>query len=140
MTSLPSSELSPQSRGRSSTDPLTIHRRGTRRKCDGGAVLSAACAEPPSRRLQPFSRPPSARKWTRPLRGDPVGERMEWRAIPYCSIGRERVRVGPWGQRLTLKGSQRTAELVGELVHVTPEAAKHTAKVLKSALGTDGIG
>jgi hypothetical protein len=39
---------------------------------------------------------------------------------------------------VTMSGTQRMAELVGELVHATPEAAKHTAKVLRSAVGPDG--
>jgi hypothetical protein len=39
---------------------------------------------------------------------------------------------------VTMSGTQRMAELVGGLVHATPEAAKHTAKVLRSAVGPDG--
>jgi hypothetical protein len=39
---------------------------------------------------------------------------------------------------VTMSGTQRVAELVGELVHATPEAAKHTAKVLRSAVRPDG--
>jgi hypothetical protein len=33
---------------------------------------------------------------------------------------------------VTMSGTQRTAELVGELVYVSSEAAKHTAKVLRA--------
>jgi hypothetical protein len=39
---------------------------------------------------------------------------------------------------VTMSGTQRMAELVGELANATPEAAKHTAKVLRSAVGPDG--